>query len=320
MKTVLIDNSLCSYSLRDDVDPANILAYIRALAEAGVGFVEIDFRAAMRLDHLPEGIGYIFRMVDPMFIKLTEIFDFNYVLLTLADLNKDFSVSTPIMLELPLSSSVSSLSVECIQRFLGREISYLRLRGNFPLEGYDKFSEWAVALRRGFFPSVDICPLNERKTALDTALKFTYGNAESLTLTMGLPKKYCSLEEYCFTLLSMYGTLPDDIRLPALCRAGVYQQLIFKNSEGAISYLSELLDRDIHCLYNADTGERVHVAARLKDSEYIRQTYQSALERMAVSEGMPREFYENVSKAIKHFDYGIFNEELLNKKYKGLPN
>lgn len=320
MKTVLIDNSLCAYSLRDDVDPANIRGYIRALAEAGVRYVEMDFRAAMRLDHLPEGIGYIFRPVDPMFMKLTEILDFDYVLLTLADLNKDVGTDTPIMFELPLNAGFSPSLTECVQSILNKNISYIRLRGSFPMAGYDEVAERVETLKRGFFPSVDICPLNELRTALDNALKFTYGGAESLTLTMGLPKKYCSLEEYCFTLLSMYGTLPDDINLPALCKAGVYQQLIFMNSEGAIGYLAELLDRDIHSLYNADTGELVHIAARLKDSEYIRQTYVSALERMAVSEGMPKEFYENISKAIKHFDNGIFNDELLNRKYKGLPN
>lgn len=320
MKTVLVDNSLCVYSLRDDANSEDICDYIGALAEAGVQYVEMDFRAAMRLRHLPSGIGYIFRPVDPMFLKLAELFDFNYILLTTADINKNIKTDVPIMLECPLSEDFSPRILDCAQNGIDGNITYFRLRGNFPMADYESVAGWVNVLRGNIIQSVDICPLNEKRTALDSAVKFTASGAESLTLTMGLPKKYCSLEEYCFTLMSVFGVMPDNIKFGPLCRASICQQLIFRNNVSAIPFLADLLDRDIHSLYNVDTGEKVRIAAQLKDSEYIRNTFVSALERMAENQGMSEELYKCISTAIRHFDNGFYNDELLHKKYRGIPN
>lgn len=320
MSTVLIDNSLCAYSLRDDASSESICDYIRALAQAGVQYVEIDFRAVMRMSHLPEGIGYIFRPVDSMFMRLADLFDFNYILLTLADLNKSIKTDIPIMLECPLREEFSPKVVDYVQTKMDGKVTYLRLRGNFPMTDYEQVSGWVNSLRSNFIQSVDICPLNEKRTALDSAIKFAAANVESMTVTMGLPKKYCSLEEYCFTLMSIFGMLPDNIKLDSLCKASVYQQIIFRNNVSAIPFLADLLDYDIHNLYNIDTGELVPSMARLKDTEYIRYTFVSALERMAESQGISDELYKHISTAIRHFDNGFYNEELLHRKYRGMLN
>ena len=47
MKAVLIDRSLCSTRLREDVRPEHIYGYIKALADAGVKYVELDFHSLM---------------------------------------------------------------------------------------------------------------------------------------------------------------------------------------------------------------------------------------------------------------------------------
>lgn len=120
--------------------------------------------------------------------------------------------------------------------------------------------------------------------------------------------------------MSVFGVMPDNIKFDSLCKASVYQQLIFRNNVSAIPFLADLLDRDIHTLYNVDTGERVPIAAQLRDSEYIRNTFVSALERMVENQGMSEELYKCISTAIRHFDNGFYNDELLHRKYRGMLN
>ena len=70
------------------------------------------------------------------------------------------------------------------------ELAAFRVRSAFdykkPSEFYNIHREICTSLMP--YP-VDICPLNMSMTALDTALKFTSANADSITLTAGLPTK-----------------------------------------------------------------------------------------------------------------------------------
>ena len=73
MKTVIADNSLCANAIFDNAKREDIYNYIEMLAAAGVKYVELDFRTVMKMRELPRGVGYIFRLVDPMFMRLTEV-------------------------------------------------------------------------------------------------------------------------------------------------------------------------------------------------------------------------------------------------------
>ena len=42
MKTVIIDNSLCTLPIEENMNPELISRYIRALADTGVKYVELD--------------------------------------------------------------------------------------------------------------------------------------------------------------------------------------------------------------------------------------------------------------------------------------
>ena len=102
MKTVLTDNSLCTLPIDEHARPQHIYRYIQALAETGVKYVELDFRTVMKMQELPDGVGYIFRLGDPMFAELTQAFDFNYVLVTIQDLKENINVGrTPVIIEFP---------------------------------------------------------------------------------------------------------------------------------------------------------------------------------------------------------------------------
>lgn len=321
MKTVIIDNSLCAYPLRDDADTGLIYSYILALRDSGVKYIELDFRTLMKLRRLPEGVEYTFRMVDPMFLQLSDFFEFKYIVLNYNDLRKRIKTKIPIMFELPYAGGSFERIVGFVQKHADGELAAFRVRSAFdyyePAEVRQIYREISSALMP--YP-VDICPLNMNKTALDAALKFTAASADSLTLTAGLPTKYCSLEEYFFALMSLFDSLPKELDIQALGRVSVYRSRIFQTGEQALPRLLEILDHDIRCLRNADTGDRVSMRVGLKDTEYLGHQFISALEKMADMEDIPDEIYEDITGAIRHFDRGIYNDELLNKKRSGLLN
>lgn len=320
MKTVIIDNSLCSYTLHDNANPEHIYKYIEALAAAGVRYVELDFRTVMKVNELPDSVGYIFRLVDPMFSELAEVFDFNYVLITFADLKRNIKAKIPVMLELPAPFTPPPKLLGYVSSQIEGTVSALRFRGSYPLWNAEKMCETVRELKNSVAVPIDMCPLNGKRTALDSAVKFSIAGADSLTLTMGMTEKYASLEEYVFTLMSVYDTLPREFDLSALCRAAVYHRYIFRNGVNGIPRVMDILDSDIRSLKNADTGESVRMRVTLKDTQYLQRQFVSALEKMAGEEGMPLDVFEDISTAIKRFDANIFNERLLSRKRSGLLN
>ncbi|MCM1164580.1 MAG: hypothetical protein NC299_08095 [Lachnospiraceae bacterium] len=321
MKTVLTDNSLCAYTLYDEASPEYIYKYIRSLAEAGVRYVELDFRALMKLRELPRGIGYVFRLVDPMFLRLAELFDFDYMLVTFADVHKKIKSSVPMMLELPVIDKYSRRVLQYAESELDGKVTAVRIRGSHPFAEYGKVLGYVNELKNEFPVPLDFCPMNDNKTALDSAMKFTAAGADSVTLTMGVTERYCSLEEYLFTLMSMYGSLPGNLKLSPLCAATVYHRNIFRNrsGDGIIRYM-DILDHDIHFLTNADTGERVRMRMSLKDTEYLQKTFVSALERMAREEDIPDDVFEDITDAMRHYEPDFYNSELLGRRRRGLLN
>lgn len=321
MKTVLTDNSLCVYPLKNGADPELICAYINALAKAGVDYVELDFRTLVRVKKLPENVKYIFRMVDPMFLSMTDFCDFSYLLVTYSDLREKIKTKIPVMLEIPYLKNTARGAVKYAESRVDGNITALRVRAAFEYDEPDVIKDVYKDICEAAAPlAVDVCPLNEYKTAVDTALKFTAAGAQSLTLAAGLPVKYGSLEEYLFTLACVFNSLPSKFDLHGLGVVSVLRNHIFQTGAPALPALLDTIDSDLRCLKNADTGEDVGLYITMKNSEYLNQTFVSALEKMAQDEKMPEDIYEDISKAIAHYDRGMYNEELLHKKRTGLLN
>lgn len=321
MKTVLTDNSLCAYTMFDDASPEYIYKYIQSLANAGVRYVELDFRTLMKLRELPKGIGCIFRLVDPMFLRLAELFDFDYILVTFADVRRRIKTSVPIMLELPVIERYSRRVLQYAEQTMDGRVTAVRIRGSHPLMTAEEARTYVNGLKNEFPVPLDFCPMNDNRTALDSAMKFTAAGADSVTLTMGLTERYCSLEEYFFTLMSVYDTLPAELRISPLCSATVYHRYLFRNRNGdGIMRYMDILDHDIHFLQNADTGERVRMRMSLRDTEYLHKTFVTALEKMARDEEIPGDVFEDLNNAIRHYDTDFYNSELFGRKRRGLLN
>lgn len=321
MKTVIIDNSLCTNTLFDNAKSEDIYNYIEMLAAAGVKYVELDFRTVMKLRELPKGVGYIFRLVDPMFLRLTEVFDFDYVLITFPDLKKKISTDVPLMLELPVMDSLPGRAVRFAQAQVDGEIALVRLCGSYEMFTPAEASAYVLRVKNDVTVPVDFCPMNGKKTALDCAVRFAFASADSLTLSMGSNGRFASFEDFVFTLMSVYDTIPSELNAGAMCRASVYNKYIFKNSrKDSVLQLMEILDNDIRMMTNGDTGERVKTRVRLKDAQFMRQSYITAVEKMMKNEDLPEDIFNELIKAVKSTGARVFKDDILAEKRKGLLN
>lgn len=313
MKTVITDNSLCTLPISEAAKPVHIYKYIEALGEMGVRYVELDFRTIMKMQQLPDNVKYIFRLGNPMFAELARVFDFSYVLLTVHDLKEKIkNCGTPVIMEFPALNALQPQLVRAAQSQIDAPIFMVRLRGSFTYMPPADARRYIMAARNAVTMPIDICPMNKVKTALDTALKFSAANVDSLTMCMGLSNNYASIEEYLFALMSVHEKLLKEFDMGAMCKAAVFHHLVFgHHSTDSISYIMSMLDRDIMQLRNADTGQRVPMKIVMKDSVALRKSFASALSNFIENEEIPEDYAEDITMALKKFDASLYNAELL---------
>lgn len=322
MKTVITDNSLCALPIDERARPEYIYKYISALGEAGVKYVEIDFRTVMKMHELPEGIGYIFRLGDPMFRELTTVFDFDYVLMTINDLKENVDIGkTPVIMEFPAIHGLSRQLIRLAQSQVSGPISLARLRGSYPLKTPAEVGEMVWRAKNAVTVPVDICPMNAKRSALDMAVKATMAGVDSLTMCMGRSKNYAAVEDYIFTLMTVHDVLPKEFSLPALCQAEFYHKLVFgERASDCITDMMKLIDHDISHLTNADTGERVKMRVSLKDKMLLRREYLTALQHFIEEEEIPEDIAQEMTDAIHHYDATLYDRELLGGEKSKLLN
>lgn len=310
MKTVIIDNSLCTLPIDDSVSPNLICRYIQALAETGVKYVEIDFRTIMKMHELPDCVEYIFRLGDPMFAELTQAFDFKYVVVTMHDIKDEINVgNTPVILEIPKFQGFTRKLQMLAQKFISGPISMIRVRNSFDFMTIEQARELVWRAKSTFTVPVDICPMDGKKTALDTALKVSNASIDSMTLCMGKSKSYASLEDFLFTLTMIFNSMPKEFSIPALCKAEAYHRIVFGlRSADRITEIMENIDYDISHLTNVDTGDRVKMHVSLKDRMFLRRNYVTALQRFAEEEDIPEDIAQDIFAAIDHFDMSLFDQ------------
>lgn len=322
MKTVIIDNSLCALPLEETVRPEHIYKYIKSLGEAGIKYVQMDFRTIMRMEELPDGIGYIFSSVDPMFAQLADTFDFDYTLVSFNALQRGVSVKTPAIIQFPANVTLSRRLLKLAENLIRGKAGVVRLMGDFPMMTPDEARAKVNDMKNTVTVPIDICPTNGTKTALDTALKMSAAGIDCVTMTMGMSGKYASFEEYLFSLMAIFGALPDNFSMAALCKAAIYHKLVFVGEKSdSITQIMRLLDYDINHLCNTDTGDKVKMRITLRENQLLNSEFVSSLERMLDSEEMPDDIRREIEDAVKHFDKGLFNEDILreNNSGKGLP-
>lgn len=320
MKTVLVDNSLCVSELSENAKAEDIYGYIKAIAQTGVRYVELDFRALLKVHRLPEGVGYIFRAVDPMFLQLADIFNFDYVVLTFSDLKKNMKPKIPIMLEVPFVENTHRGVLRYAQSQTEGKITAVRFSDDFGYKSIEEMKRFVSEIKNAVPLPVDFCPRNTRKTALDCAIKFSFSGADSVTMAMPKTNRFASLEEYAVTLLSVFDMLPSGFDINGLFGAVYYYKRIFKNADDAdILKLFEMLDWDIRMLKNAETGEKVNFNIGLKNANMLKKTYSSALEKM-MRDITDQSVFNVLFDAVKSYETNVCSDRVIYEEHKGLLN
>lgn len=323
MKTVITDNSLCALPIEETARPEHIYKYIQALGEAGIKYVQMDFRTIMRMEELPDGVGYIFSSVDPMFSQLADTFDFDYTLVSFNALQRGVTVKTPAIIQFPANITLSRRLIKLAEGLIHGQAGAARLAGDFPMMTPEEARDMMNRLKNTVTVPIDICPTNGYKNALDTALKMSAAGSDSVCMTMGVSSRYASFEEYLFSLMAVFGALPENYSMAALCKAAIYHKLVFVGDKSdSITHIMRLLDYDINHLTNTDTGNRVKMRITLRENQLLNSSFVSSMERMLDGEDIPDDIRREIENAVKYFDKGLFNEDILTEENsrKGLVN
>ena len=314
MKTVLSDNSLCVRPLAEGTHPKHIYKYIQSLGAAGIKYVEIDFRTVMLMQELPDNVGYIFRLSDPLFAKMAELYDFDYVLVTVDDLKKPLELKGQrILLELPPGYTINRSSTPGMMNYprtlTDGEITGVRIRSSFSYMTPKEVSRLMLSFKNIFTVPVNICPLDSRRTALDMALKCMNYNIDMVTAGIGGAGGCACIQDLLFTLLAEGADVKDmGFSIRDLFSAEIYHHILFRHrSREAIYEMMKLLDHDILSLRNADTGERVRTRLTMKDSAMLHTEFVSALEKLTQEEDMPEDYAYDLMEAVKKYDASLYD-------------
>lgn len=311
MKTVIIDNSLCSLGISPKLRPEHLYNYIEALGNAGVKYVEMDFSTVMKLEKLPDNVKYIFRLTNPVFSEMSKVYDFSYISVTLGDLSERLEIGdVPVILDVPAGKNPPQKLIELLQEQVSGKISMVRYCGSYPFMHQNEFAKTDWIAKRVFSAPTGYCPMNENKTALDSAIKLTNADVDCITLCMGQTNEYASLEEYVLSMMTIFQYIPKEFNISALCRAAVLYRIVFGKRYDNLDVIIKQTDYDIMNLRNADSGGRVKMPVSIKDKAFLRQSYVTALQQFMDEEGIPEDIAEEFSDAIRRFDVPLFSPEI----------
>lgn len=319
MKTVLTDISLCAGEFLPDVKAVNIYGYIKALASAGVRYVEIDQRTLQKLRKLPKGIGYIYRVTRPEDVDIIKSHKFNYALIRYSDLFKNIRPDIPVMLEMPFVERAYRQMLGFAQSRLGGRITAVRFCDDFGYKTLGEMRRFVAKIRNTIPIPADFCPINSHKTALDCALKLTFSGADCISFTVPRTSRFASMKEYIMTLMTIYGIIPERFDIGEFSGAAVGSELLFYEEKGAFEG-KNVPYQTFSTSVNVETGKRNLLSPLFKNVGKAENEFSSALEKMISRTDLDKETSDALVDAVKYFDIDICNDSVLYGRHKGLKN
>lgn len=239
IRTVIIDNSLCGMKLEDFVFSDAIIAYIEALKDGGVRYIEIDFQILKFLDKSTDVSQMIFRLTHKDDYMLANEYNFAYVCVPPDYCDQISYITRPVLMEIPLNG-VSPFKIIPIlsKKYDMGNVSLLRFVENFN-NNSKVLSKLIHKFRQMYYIPVDICALNNELSAVSAAICAYAVNVDSITLHFGSDLEYGSLENFYVAISNSYGAVVDDKILIGICKAALLYQCITGKS-------TEQLDRLIN--------------------------------------------------------------------------
>ncbi|MBR4305503.1 MAG: hypothetical protein IKT78_01520, partial [Ruminiclostridium sp.] len=211
-----------------------IIAYMQSLHEMGVKYIEMTPEIFLRL---PPGYDFskvILRVADKNDVSFVNSFNFAYVLLPANLTGIASEIRHPIISEIYLRGSNALAVTKMFKRsFDLSNVAMIRYVDDFADD--DEAMERLIdGLHGKFIWPIDICPLNKKGTALSSVFAAISARADSVTLRYGNKVKYGELQDFILNRSNIYGVIPSQEAVLALCRCNALYPLVFgepSNSE-----------------------------------------------------------------------------------------
>ena len=314
MRTVICDNSLSTQKINYGIPAEIIYKYITVLGELGVSYVELDHNIALKMQELPDSVKYIYRVSDPMYIRVMDIFDFDYVLLTPDTLDPKNVPTCPVIFELEGYNATDKMTLNLANSVLERRISVVQfntcfgLRCNLSGTEMDLMQQGDVSrfirtLKNAITVPIGICAHDNTKNALDFSMKAVNARADMVTFGLGACEEYAALDEYLFR--KMVSEHDDRSVMEKICKAAFFHKIIFDSPKDLFMSILRQIDVDILQLRNVDTGEHIGTGITLNESATLGHIHRSVLERFIDEEEIPDDFAEDIRAAIEKYDISL---------------
>ncbi len=323
MKTVICDNSLSTQKINYGIPSELIYKYITALGELGVSYVEIDHEVALKMHELPDNVKYIYRVSDPVYSAVMDMYDFDYVLLTPDTLDPRHRPSCPVIFELESYGASEKATLNLANSVLDRKISLVQfntcfgLRCNLAGKEMDMMDQRDVTtfvrtLKNAITVPISLCPHDNTKNALDFCIKAIKARADMITMGLGACEEYAALDEYLFR--KMVSEHDDRAVMEKICKAAFYHKIIFNSPKDLFMSILKQIDVDILQLRNVDTGEHIGSGISLNESATLGYIHRSVLERFIEEEGISEDFADDIKAAIDKYDIALHDAQRHVKK------
>jgi len=307
MKTVLIDRSLVGMNYIDNpgfsVDKKAMFMYAQSLCEAGAAYVEVDFEAVMRLPKPSGAENYIYRLSSPEEFVVANALNFAYAVVPLAYSYVLSRLELPVILEIdtgdvPIAGGKTD-SIGEILRIVSSNIDFsminmIRLTGDFEP---DLIPEIIGKYRRRLVIPIDICPCNNRLTALSSVVAAYQSNSDAVTVSFADNEKFASLEEVLIMLSAIFKIIVCPDYLEGICKASLFSSMI---CEEKVTNLSMMMRKYMYCpldIENIDNSVNNSPGRPLPQAKKHKTMHPAA--RVLYSMGIEREMSDSIIKVLE---------------------
>lgn len=227
MKTMIIDNSLSKRTLDENVKSVEIIAYLQSLFEMGVRYAEMTTDVFLRLPPGHDFSKVIMRITNEDDLYYVNSFNFAYVTLPANLTQLAPRIKRPIISEIYLRGSNPFTVIKMFKKsFDLSNVAMIRLVDNFDDDG-EVMRKLVKGFQDKYIWPVDICPLNKKANALAAVYSAIFAHADSVTMRYGSSAKFAELQDYMLNFSNIYGIMPSQEAVMALCRCHALHVLVF---------------------------------------------------------------------------------------------
>ncbi|MDR0223247.1 MAG: hypothetical protein LBI38_06940 [Oscillospiraceae bacterium] len=300
MKPVIIDKSLVGMNFYESAEKKEVFFYVCSLAEAGASYIELGLEAAVKLPKPNGSEKYIYRINGAEEHIIANAFEFAYAVVPLKYSFVIPKLTLPVILEIDVDGADVFETLGLVAGNLDfSRVNMIRLTGNFEPE---QLSKIIFDYRRKMVLPIDVCPKNDRLSALSSAIAAYTANFDSVTVCFGDSDSFASLEELLIMLSAVHKIIISRDYLTGICKASLLSAVI---AETKITNLSVMMRKYMYCpldIENIDGKDGIRRSRPFGQNRFRRVP---AVEKAVRALGIEREISESIIKALNGCDMGF---------------